>query len=153
MILWIIWPISIGVRLGSVLPDGPASVSQAVVASYPVLTQHLLHCYPNCVMSNNSFHFPRSIGDPEGLIGRKEGGRLKMSEHNLCSCRQKRWVSSGAKDGKQGGRASEGWSGYGVSLLTTGWTGAKVRGHPQVRWACVKDNLEFLRGCSNGDFT
>ena len=54
---------------------------------------------------------------------------------------------------KQGGRASEGWSGYGVSVLTTGWTGAKEGVHPKVSWACVKDNLEFLWGCSNGDVT
>ena len=31
MILWIRWPISMGVRLGRVLSDGPASVLQAVV--------------------------------------------------------------------------------------------------------------------------
>ena len=79
-----------GVRLGSVLPHGPASVLQAVVATYPVLTQHLLHCYPNCVMNNNSFNSPGSIGDAEGLIGRPEGGRLKMSKPNVCSCRYKR---------------------------------------------------------------
>ena len=54
---------------------------------------------------------------------------------------------------KQGINASEGWSGYGVSVLTVGWTGAKEEGHPQVRWACVKDNLEFLRGCSICDVT
>ena len=30
-ILWIRWPISMGVRLGRVLPDGPASVLQAEV--------------------------------------------------------------------------------------------------------------------------
>ena len=50
-------------------------------------------------MNNNSFHSPRSIGDPEGLIGKPEGGRLKMSEPNVCSCRHKRWVSSGVKGG------------------------------------------------------
>ena len=50
---------------------------------------------------------------------------------------------------KQGSGASEGWPGYGVSVLTIGCNGTKVRGHPQVRWACVKDNLEILRGCSN----
>ena len=54
---------------------------------------------------------------------------------------------------KQCGKAREGSSGYGMSALTTGWTGAKEGGHPQVGWSCVKDNLEFLRGCSNGDFT
>ena len=31
--------------------------------------------------------------------------------------------------------------------------GAKEGGHTQVRLACVKDNLEFQRGCPNGDFT
>ena len=30
-ILWVRWPISMGVRLGRVLPDGPASVLQAEV--------------------------------------------------------------------------------------------------------------------------
>ena len=30
-ILWISWPIYMGIRLGRVLPDGPASVLQAVV--------------------------------------------------------------------------------------------------------------------------
>ena len=30
-ILWIRWPLSMGVRLGRVLPDGPASVLQAMV--------------------------------------------------------------------------------------------------------------------------
>ena len=79
-----------GVRLGSVLPDGPASVLQAVVTSYPVLTQHLLHCSPSCVTNNNSFNSPRCVGDAEGLIGRPEGGRLKMSEPKVCSCRHKR---------------------------------------------------------------
>ena len=79
-----------GVRLGSVLPHGPASVLQAVVATYPVLTQHFLQCYPNCVISNNSFYCPSSIDDPERLIGRPEGGRLKMSEPNVGSCRHKR---------------------------------------------------------------
>ena len=54
---------------------------------------------------NNSFHSPRSIGDAEGLIDKLEGGRLIMSEPSLCSCRHKRWVSSGPKGGKQGGRA------------------------------------------------
>ena len=54
---------------------------------------------------------------------------------------------------KQCGKAREGSSGYGVSALTTGWTGAIEGGHPQVGWSCVKDNLEFLRVCSNGDFT
>ena len=142
-----------GVRLGSVLPHGPASVLQAVVATYPVLTQHFLQCYPNCVISNNSFHSPRSIVDAEGLFGRPEGGKLKVSEPNMCSYRHKRWVSSGVKGGKQGGRAREGWSRYGVSVLTTGWTDAKGGGHPQVRSGCVKGNLEFLRGCSNGDAT
>jgi len=52
-------------------------------------------------MSNNSFNSPRSIGDAEGLIGKPEGGRLKMSESNVFSCRHKRWVSSGAKDGNR----------------------------------------------------
>ena len=91
------------------------------------------HCYPNCVMSNNSFHAPRFVGDAEGLIGNPEGRRLKMSEPIVCSWRHKRGVSAGAKGGKQGSRASEGWSGYGLSVLTTGWTGAKDGGHPQVR--------------------
>ena len=79
-----------GVGLGRVLPDGPTSVLKAVVALYPVLTHHLLHGYPNCVMSNNSFHSPRSIDDPEGFIGNPEGGRLMMSEPNVCSYRYKR---------------------------------------------------------------
>ena len=78
-----------GVRLGSVLPDSPASVLQEVVTPQPVLTQHLLHCYPNCVMNNNSFHPSRTVVDAEGLFGRPEGGRIKMSEHNMCSCRHK----------------------------------------------------------------
>ena len=54
---------------------------------------------------------------------------------------------------KQGGRATERSFGYGVSVLTTGWAVAKDGGHPQNSWAGVKDNLEFLRGCSNGDVT
>ena len=33
-----------------------------------------------------------------------------------------------------------------MSVVTTGWTEAKEGGHPQVIWACVKDNLEFLEG-------
>ena len=101
MIPWIKWPVSMGVRLGRVLPDGPASVLQPLVTPQPVLTQHMLNCYPNCVMSNNSFHSPRSIGDVKSLIGKPEGGRLKMSEPNVCSCRNKRWVSSGAKGGNR----------------------------------------------------
>ena len=40
-----------------------------------------------------------------------------------------------------------------MSVLTTGWAGAKDEGHLQVRWASVKDNLVFLRGCSKGDVT
>ena len=52
-------------------------------------------------MSNNSSHSPRSIGDAEGLIGRPEGGRLMLSESNVCNCRHKRWVSSGAKGGNR----------------------------------------------------
>ena len=52
-------------------------------------------------MSNNSFHCPRSIGYAEGLIGKPECGRLKMSEPNVCSCRHKIWVLSGAKDGNR----------------------------------------------------
>ena len=79
-----------GGRIRGVLPYGPASVLQAVVSSYLVLTQHLLLCYPNCVMSNNSFHSPSSIGDPERLIGCPEGGRLVMPEPNVHSCRHKR---------------------------------------------------------------
>ena len=79
-----------GGRIRGVLPYGPASVLQAVVSSYLVLTQHLLLCYPNCVMSNNSFHSPSSIGDPERLIGCPEGGRLVMFELILFTCRNKR---------------------------------------------------------------
>ena len=79
-----------GVRLGKVLPDGPASVLQAGVTPQPVLTQLLFTHYPNGVISKKSLHDPRSIGDPEGLIGKPEGGRLKMSEPNVCSCRHKR---------------------------------------------------------------
>ena len=78
-----------GGRIRGVLPYGPASVLQAVVSSYPVLTQHLLLCYPNCAM-NNSSHFPRSMHDLERLIGKPEGGRLAMSEPNMCSFRHKR---------------------------------------------------------------
>ena len=59
------------------------------------------HCYPNCVMSNNSFHAPRFVGDAEGLIGNPEGRRLKMSEPIVCSWRHKRGVSSGAKGGNR----------------------------------------------------
>ena len=81
---------SMGVRLGSVLQDGPASVLQAGITPQPVVTQLLFTSYPNSVINKKYLHAPRSVGDPEGLISRKEGGRLKMSEHNLCSCRQKR---------------------------------------------------------------
>ena len=66
-----------------VLPDGSASALQAVVTPHPVLTQHLLHCYPNGVTSNNSLHPPRTVFDNEGRIVRPEGGRLKMSEQNM----------------------------------------------------------------------
>ena len=79
-----------GVRLGRVLTDGPASVLQAGVTPQPVLTQLLFTCYPNSVISNKSLHDPRSIGDREGVLGRPEGGRLVMSEPNLRSCRHKR---------------------------------------------------------------
>ena len=85
-----IWPISMGVRLGRVLPESPASGLQAVVTPLRVLTQHLLHSYPNSVTSNNSLHPPRIVFDAEGLIGRPVGGRLKMSEQNVRSCRHKR---------------------------------------------------------------
>ena len=40
-----------------------------------------------------------------------------------------------------------------MSVLATGWTGAKEGRHPPVRWACVMDNLEFLRVSSNDDIT
>ena len=61
-------------------------------------------------------------------------------------------MSSGAKSGNRAtGQVKDG-PGTGC-LLTTGWALAKDGGHPQVRGACVKDNLEFLRGCSNGDVT
>ena len=81
---------SMGVRLGRVLPDGPASVLQAQVTPKPVLTQLLFTDYPNGVISKKSLYAPRSIGDAEGLLGRQEGGRLLMCEPNLCSCRHKR---------------------------------------------------------------
>ena len=32
------------------------------------------------MISKKSLHVPRSIGDAEGLLGRREGGRLVMSE-------------------------------------------------------------------------
>ena len=54
------------------------------------LTQLPFTRYPNGVISKKSFHAPRSIGDAEGLLGRPEGGRLMMSEPNVCSCRHKR---------------------------------------------------------------
>ena len=44
------------------------------------LTQLPFTRYPNGVISKKSFHAPRSIGDAEGLLGRREGGRLVMSE-------------------------------------------------------------------------
>ena len=81
---------SMGVRLASVLPNGPESVLQAGVTPYLVLIQLLFTRYPNVVISKKSIHAPRSIGDPEGLLGRLEGGRLVMSEPYLCSCRPKR---------------------------------------------------------------
>ena len=46
-----------------------------------------------------------------------------------------------------------GWIKIGEVVLTTGRTDALDGGHPQVRWACVKDYPELLRGCSNGDVT
>ena len=67
-ILWIRWSIPMEVRLGSVLPDGPASVLQAGVTPQPVLTQLLFTRYPNDVISKKSLHAPRSIGYPEGLL-------------------------------------------------------------------------------------
>ena len=79
-----------GVRLGRVLPDGPASVLQAGVTPQPVLTQLLFTRYPNDVISKKSLHAPRSIDDREDFLGRPEGGRLVMSEPNVCSCRHKR---------------------------------------------------------------
>ena len=81
---------SMSVRPGRVLPIGPTSVLQAGVTPWPVLTQLLFTQYPNVVVSKISLHAPRSIGDPEGLLGRPEGGRLVMSESNLCSSRPKR---------------------------------------------------------------
>ena len=54
------------------------------------LTQLPFTRYPNGVISKKSFHAPRSIDDPERLICRPEGGRLTMSEPNVCSCRHKR---------------------------------------------------------------
>ena len=81
---------SMGVRLGRFLPNGPASILQSGVTPQPVLTQLLFTRYPNGVISKESLHAPRSIGDAEGLLGRLEGGRLVMSEPNLCSYRQKR---------------------------------------------------------------
>ena len=81
---------SMGVRLGRVLPDGPASVLQAGITPQPVLTQLLFTRYPNGVISKESLHAPRSIGNPAGLLGGPEGERVVMSEPNLCSCRHKR---------------------------------------------------------------
>ena len=80
---------SMGVRLGRVLQDGPASVLQAGITPQPVLTHILFTCYPNSVINKKCLHAPRSIGDREGLLGRLEGRRLVMSEPNLCSCRLK----------------------------------------------------------------
>ena len=100
-ILWVRWPISMGVRPGKVLPNGTASVLQADITPYPVLTQLLFTYYQNSVISKKSLHAPRSIGDLEGLLGRLEGGRLVISEPKWCSCRLKRWVSSGAKVGNR----------------------------------------------------
>ena len=66
-----------------VLPDGSASALQAVVTPHPVLTQHLLHCYPNGVTTKNSLHPPRTVFNVEGLCDKPEGGRRKMIEHNV----------------------------------------------------------------------
>ena len=66
-----------------VLPDDPASVLQAVVTPQPVLTQHLLHCYPNVDRTINSLHTPRTVFDAEGDSERLEGGRFNMSDHNV----------------------------------------------------------------------
>ena len=66
-----------------VLPDGPESVLQAVVTPPPVLTQHMLHCYPNIVRSLNSLHTPRTVFNAGGDSERPEGGRLNMSDHNV----------------------------------------------------------------------
>ena len=66
-------------------------------------------------MNNISFHPPRSIGDAECFIGRLEGARQKMSEYNVCSCRHKRSVSSGAKGGN--GAAGQVKDGPGMGCL------------------------------------
>ena len=108
-ILWVRWAMSMGVSLGRVLPDGPASILQEGVTPTPVLTQLLFTCYRNGVINKKSLHGPRSIGNPEGLLGRLEGGRLVMTEPNLSSCRHKSVIM--CQGWKQGSRASEGWSG------------------------------------------
>ena len=79
-----------GVRPGKVLPNGTASVLQADITPYPVLTQLLFTYYQNSVINKKSLHAPRSIGDLEGLLGRLEGGRLVISEPKWCSFRLKR---------------------------------------------------------------
>ena len=93
-ILWVRWPISMGVRLRRVLH---LFCKQGSLHSQPWLSI----CYPNCVINKKSFHPSSIVLDVEDLLGMPEGGRQKMYEHNLCSCRHKRWVSSGAKGGNR----------------------------------------------------
>ena len=101
-ILWVRWAMSMGFRLGRVLPDGPASILQEGVTPSPVLTPLLFTCYRNGVINKKSLHGPRSIGDPEGLLGRPKGGRLVMTEPNLSSCRHECHHVPRVETGRQG---------------------------------------------------
>ena len=67
-----------------------ASPDSASLFFFFFFFQLLFTCYPNGVISKKSFHAPRSIGDAEGVLVRLKGGRLVMSDPNLCSCRHKR---------------------------------------------------------------
>ena len=74
---------SMGVRLGRFLPNGPASILQSGVTPQPVLTQLLFTRYPNGVISKMSLYSPRSIGDFKGLGRMPVGGRLPILEGNV----------------------------------------------------------------------
>ena len=61
-------------------------------------------------------------------------------------------MSSGAKGGNR--VAGQVKDGLGRGCLYSQQAGlGQEGGHLQVRRACVIDNLEFLRGCSDGDTT
>lgn len=116
-----------------------ASVLQAGITPYPVLTQLLFTYYPNSVISKKIPSCSRSISDLEGLLGKLEGGRLVISELTCVAADSEMSAHQVPRLEKGQQRLSEGWSRYRVYCTHNrlDW-GKKRRAHTNQMSLCQR---------------